>query len=780
MFQSHVYLEVRILVSTEKQMVFKGKKPELSSGAIQKAVALARSLNVNFSTMSTFEKLTDFPPVPENCSFTGLSVRLGEKGFMEIEFHHRKKTITIDEIRIEEDAGRLTRSSGVPHMDYTWVGCPSLRIKTAPDFELGEEAELFLNELRRRLQYMQLLDGVSADSIIRCNAYVALSRYPDLPDYYVKLRNLNSFNFVRKAINSEIDRQEQILSSGGEIESESRLWNEKQNLTEFYQPRSKDLRQFESLKPAVEFDFSPFLSAERDGKFSIEQPEDRRKRLCREYGLARERAELICDEKARADFFENAVKAGAEPMTAAHWISSELIKLLRRKGTGIEHTLLTPEYFSVIMNLLSSGEIHSGIAKQLMQAVVETGEAPVSLIQRNNWQKITDADVLSPIVKEVVKNNPQESEKLRKGEMAPLEFLTGLVMKKTNGLAAPQIVKQLLKEELNISIVYVLSMGGAICANRQKNGEVAAGDTQVLRSLLADTDKSVHYQVISVGKLLSEEIEPADWAELIAEVAARIATGTANGIVIAHGTDTLAYTAPLLVWLFSDCDVPVVITASSVVPDASDEAKRNLQFAVKTACNKKNGVYVVYGGKLLSPLNLKFEKPAPDGFTNWNMDKPVYTCDSGPFAKQGNILMDADTFVLKQVLKEAANNMVVCKVYPGLRSESYLRLVDEGIRYIFLELYETGTASMRSSDYSLKPLLLKGRKKGCKFFCTSQQQSLLDFSDYSTSRRMWREGAVPMGGLTTESAIALYFAASIVADSSDELDSCMESYSRLF
>ncbi len=780
MFQSHVFLEVRILISKEKQTFISGNKPELISSAVKKAVVFAQSLNVQFLKESIFEKLVSKPSVPENCSFSGLSVKLGEKGFMEIEFHHRKKKIIIDEIRLEEDAGRLTRSSGNPRMDYTWGGCPSLRIKTAPDFELGEEAELFLNELRRMLQYMHMSEAEPVDALIRCNAYVALSRYPDLPGYYVKLRNLNSFNFVRKAINSEIDRQEQILSSGGEIESESRLWNERQNLTEFYQPRNADMHQFEPLCPLTVFDFSPFLSSEHDAIIELEQPEERRKRFCREYGLARERAELICDEKARADFFEASVNAGAEPMTAAHWISSELIKLLRRNGKSIGHSLLTPEYFSTIMNLLLSGEIHSSIAKQLLQAVIETGENPVDLIKRNNWRKITDTEILYPIVKSVVETNPVESEKLRMGEMAPLEFLTGLVMKKTNGLASPQVVKQLLKKELNISIVYVLSMGGAICADRRQNGEVSAADSQVLRSLLADTDKSVHYQVVPVGKLLSEEIEPSDWAALIAEVAARIATGTANGIVVAHGTDTLAYTAPLLFWLFSDCGVPVVITASSAVPDSSDEAELNLNFAVKTACNKKNGVYVAFNGKLLSPLNLKFEKPSPDGFTNWNMKKPVYTCTSGPFAKQGNVLAEADMYVLKQILKDAANKMLVCKVYPGLRSEIYLRLVDEGVRYIFLELYETGTGSMRSSDYSLKPLLIKGRKKGCKFFCTSQQQSLLNFSDYSTSRRMWREGAVPMGGLTTESAIALYFAASIVADSFDELDSCMEAYSQLF
>ena len=212
-------------------------------------------------------------------------------------------------------------------------------------------------------------------------------------------------------------------------------------------------------------------------------------------------------------------------------------------------------------------------------------------------------------------------------------------------MAVPQIVKTLIKKELKISIVYVLSMGGSICARICEDGSVASSDGSVLKPMLDSFFSSkqeneaveylsgARYQLISVGQILSEEIEPADWALLIAEISSRIAAGIASGIVIAHGTDTLAYTASLLFWLFSDAGVPIVLTASTETPDKSREAQENLLLAVQTACREKNGVYVAFGGKILSPLNLKFEKPSSDGFTNWNLNELVFT-SSGPVSLQ--------------------------------------------------------------------------------------------------------------------------------------------------
>ena len=253
-------------------------------------------------------------------------------------------------------------------------------------------------------------------------------------------------------------------------------------------------------------------------------------------------------------------------------------------------------------------------------------------------------------------------------------------------------------------------------------------------------------------------------------VAARVASGTANGIVVAHGTDTLAYTAPLLYWLFADSGVPIVLTASTSPPSAGDEARSNLNRAVRLAREKSGGVYVVFGDRVLSPVNLKFVRSSPAGFTNWNMGEPIFT-GSGFLAGA----LETDRYVMTRVLSEAADRLFLCRVFPGLRADRLLSLVDEGVSTFILELYEKGTGNMKEGPYSLKRLLTQGRKRGCRFYCTSQQEGVVDLSGYSTARRMWREGAVPMGALTTETAVALYFAASLVCDSDEELDQIMES-----
>ena len=338
--------------------------------------------------------------------------------------------------------------------------------------------------------------------------------------------------------------------------------------------------------------------------------------------------------------------------------------------------------------------------------------------------------------------------------MKYLEILCGQVMKRTKGFADQQLVKQLIKEELNIRIIYVLSMGGAISATIQ-NGQVKAGSTKILSELL-DTDIAKrHIRIepsISDG-LFSEELEPADWARLIHAICEKIASGTANGIVITHGTDTLVYTAPLIYWLFADTPVSIVLTASGTAPSESEEARRNFNAAIKLAWEKENGVYVSFNGKVLSPLNLKFVDSGDIGFVNWNMQAPLFRGEG--------LLSDyeeSDSLVFESLLSEAADNMFLIKTYPGIRSDRLIPL-QKDIRTFFLELYENGTANMKDSSYSIKE---------------SQQEEVIDFSNYASARSLWKEGAVPMGMLTTETAIALYYAASLVCDTQEELDRIME------
>ncbi|HOJ98015.1 MAG TPA: asparaginase domain-containing protein [Termitinemataceae bacterium] len=790
MLKSYIFLEVRVLLLSgvkafcpctyqadgvpQSCPVCRGEAgaiPQLNPLAAQKAYTIARSLGCTLIPAPLYEKNTTTPELPPTYHLSQLSLKIGTDGFMDIVFHRRKKRIRITEIRIEEDAGRLTHSGGETRMDYSTAGMPSLRIRTEADFEIGEEAEVFLSDLRRRIQYLELISGVPVESVIRCNAHVALAPYPEYPRSFVKLRNLNSFNFVRKAINVELSRQEEIITNGGTVLPESRLWNETKNATESFQKRKQEAKaRFVVLEGIPPYTPGPEVLQVLEN-LTVELPESRRNRFIEQYGLSLPLAEFICDEKSRADYFEAVTALGVEPRDLAQWMSSYIVKEFRRLGTTPFESALTPERLASIFKMLREKRIHGGIAKQTITAVLEEKKDPEIIIGERGWEQLTDKEIISTIVDKVIQDNPQEVRRVREGDARPIRFLTGRIMRESGGLAEPTLVKEILKEKLSVSLVYVLSMGGAISGKTSEDGTVESGDERILRELLSDKirDSRIRFESIQVGRILSEEIIPSDWAALITTISERINSGTANGIVVAHGTDTLPYTAALLYWLFADAGVPIVLAASSTSPDRSPEAAQTMGKAIQLAMEKERGVYVVYGGTVLSPLNLKFERIGSDGFRNWNMRSPIFSGSSlltGP--------LEADQYVITQLLEEAVNSMCIIKIYPGLRSDYLTVLMDQGVRTFFLELYDTGTAGFREGPYSLRRALTIGRKKQVRFYCTSQQEGLVDFSGYSTSRELWKEGAVPMGAYTTESVVARYLAASIIADTDEERAELME------
>jgi aspartyl-tRNA(Asn)/glutamyl-tRNA(Gln) amidotransferase subunit B len=710
-----------------------------------------------------------------------LSLKLGTDAFVDIMFHCRRKRIRVREIRLEEDAGRLIRQVNPPgspsgerrrtRMDYSRAGMPSLRIRTESDFEIGEETAVFLAELRRRLQYLGMLPpDLPMESIIHCNAYVALAEYPEKPSVHVKLRNLNSFNFVWKAVNTELSRQEEIVSAGGNVVSESRLWNEAKSLTESFRAGAGEEPRYRPVENVPPFTPGAGILEALDN-FTLELPGERRDRFIKSLGLTGYQAGFICDESSRADYFEKTIALGADPKDAAGWMASWVYKELRRLKLSLASSPLGPERFASVLSMLKTRRIHGSMAKRIITAVLEESGDPRQIVKERNWEQITDPRTIAAAVKAVILANPGEVRRIREGDAGPIQYLTGLIMKSTNGLAEPLLVKDILRDELSVSLVYVLSLGGAISGRVGEDGILEPGDEAVLKAILAGKEESakVRYEPVQVGRLLSEEIVPSDWAALIETIAEKLASGTANGIVIAHGTDTLPYTAPLIYWLFAGAAAPIVLAASSTHPGVSTEAARTMKKAVSLALGKQNGVYVVHGGRVLSPLNLKFERTGGDCFRNWNMAEPVFDGE-----KLLPSPLEADRYVLSQLLEEAVNSMCVFRIYPGLRSDYLLALMDKGVKTFFLELFDTGTAGFREGPYSLKKVLAAGKRRGARFYCTSQQEGIVDFSGYVSSKELWKAGAVPMGELTTETAVARYLAASIIADSEEELLGLME------
>ena len=787
MYQSFVFLEIRVLVLSDEKAFCSckagtsaencpictraaGYPPVLKEQIAFDAYRLAQSLGCTLLKKAPYEYPAGMPEMPPEYQLCGASVKIAENGVLDIEFHKHRKQIEILEIRIEEDAGRLIHADGKAFMDYSSAGMPSIRIRTGNNLELGEEAETFLTVLNNRMRYIGLLTEGDNSLKIRCNAYTASTEFPNLPQHYVKLRNLNSFNFVRKAVNEDLRRQEALLKQGKAPVSESRLWNARQERTEPFNTRDFiDRVQIMPVKQDVFYEVpAKLLRTVLDT--APENQHVRKLRFIQSFGLSLPAVQNLCSESKLADFFEAVVRCGIDPKIAANGILADVMALLKRANKTIDVLTLKPELYAQMLRLSQDGSINHPIIRKLLHKIIVDGEAPPAVFDKDSWTKISDSDTVRMLVQEMLTKHPKEAAQLKSGSMKYLDILCGLVMKKTGGLADSELVKRIIKEELHISIIYVLSMGGAI-SGKMSEGHVEAGNTAILSELLdRDTaERQVCVENIAPEGLLSEELDPGDWARLIHAVCGKIASGTANGIVLPHGTDTLVYTAPLLYWLFADAPVPIVLTASNTAPAESEEARRNLNDAVKLAAERERGIYVSFNGRVLSPLNLKFIASTDIGFVNWNMRTPLFIGDG--------LLTDyeeSDVMVFEGLLSEAAERMFLIKTYPGMRSEYLLSFLQKDIHTFFLELYESGTANMKESPYSLRELLKRGKRQQCRFYCTSQQEQSIDFSGYISARSLWKEGAVPMGMLTTETAIALYYAASLVCDTQEELDRIME------
>ncbi|MBN1834450.1 MAG: Asp-tRNA(Asn)/Glu-tRNA(Gln) amidotransferase subunit GatB [Spirochaetales bacterium] len=734
---------------------YPGTLPALNEEAVRMAYLVARALSCSLSQAGVFERKNYFyPDMPKNYQISQFAEPFGRDGFLEVEFRKRRKRVAIKEVHLEEDAGKMIHVGDLSLLDYNRAGTPLLEIVTEPDLEVGEEAEVFLQDFRRMVRYLGVCDGNMEQGSLRCDANVSVNRRGEGLGRKVEIKNLNSFKFVRKALNFEIERQKEILERGGTVTQETRLWNENRDVTEGMRSKESalDYRYF------PEPDLPPFRPSQeflqRVEESLVELPGPRRRRLIDSYGISEAQGDFLCEEKATADYFEEAMRLGADPQGAALWMAADVQKILKREGLALGECPLTPARLAELLELIAGGRIHGKIAKQVLEVVFSENQDPGTVVREKGWELITDRRELKRVVDQVLAENPAAVEQLKAGDSKPMGFFVGEVMKKTSGRAEPGLVKELLKESFSLSFVQVLSMGGAITGASGADGEVSPGALHGLIGRLAKEPglpDHLRFEEIEISRILSEEILPEDWAALITTLDAHLGRAGASAIVVAHGTDTLAYTASLLFWLFPEPPLPVVLTASLDTRDAAGA----LREAIFAAVREQPGLYVCLEGKLLSPLNVKFERVASGAFRNWNLPEPLY--------RHRSMVLPALAVPRRETLtsrlEEALNQVCILKVYPGMKGDTLIALMEAGVRYFVLELYDTGTANLRESPYSLRKAFLEGRERGVQFFCTSQQEGIVDFAGYVTSHELWREGAVPMGALTTESAYTRLLAA---------------------
>ncbi len=761
---------------------YPGTLPALNGEAVRLGYLVARSLGCTLARRMLFERKNYFyPDLPKNYQISQFRAPIGTGGGVEIELRGRRRRVRIREVHLEEDAGKMIHAGDATLLDFNRAGTALLEIVTDPDMEVGEEAEVFLQQLRRLVRWLGVCDGNMEEGSLRCDANVSVNPAGAGLGSKVEVKNLNSFKFVRRAIGFEIGRQQEILERGGTVLQETRLWNENRDCTEGMRIKesSQDYRYFpEPDLPPFTAD-APFIAGVEEAL--VELPEARRRRFTDQYQLSEPQAAFLCEERELADYFEQAVRRGAEPQASATWLAADVRKVLNRTGGSIGKTPLTPARFAELLGLLGSHRIHGRIAKAVLDAVFEEDKDPAAIIRERGWEQITDRSALLPHVDAVIGANPRVVETVRGGDARPAAFLVGEVMRATSGRAEPGLVQELVRERLEVKTVQVLSLGGAIVgrwiparsAEPTCEGEVAPGEAAELSSLLAADGIAgrIAFEQLELGRILSEEIAPEHWAALIVALDEHLRQGKASGIVIAHGTDTLAYTASLVFWLYSQPSVPIVLAAALAPLGApASDASSSLRRAIEIASRGEPGVSVVFGGRVLSPLNLRFERVAADGFRNWNQPRPVHS--AAPLLPDRPSL--GDGALVRERLEAAINATALLRVYPGMRGDLLVGAMNQGVRAFVLELYDTGTASMRESPYSLRRAFLEARSRGVRFFCTSQQEGIVDFSRYVTSHELWREGAVPMGSLTTESAYTRLVACLAFCESEEEAFARME------
>lgn len=429
---------------------YPGVLPVLNKKVVDYGMKACMALNCNVATHTKFDRKNYFyPDNPKAYQISQFDQPIGEHGFIEIEVDGYKKKIGITRIHLEEDAGKLNHENGYSLCDYNRQGTPLIEIVSEPDIRTANEAYAYLEKLKSIIQYTGVSDCKMEEGSLRCDANISI-RPVGQEEFGTKteLKNLNSFNFVRKGIEYEAKRQEEVVRAGGEIQQETRRYDEATNTTLLMRVKegSEDYRYF------PEPDLTDlYIDEEWKARIAAEIPElpdSRQKRYTEEWGLPAYDAAVLTVVKETADFFEATVAAGADPKQASNWIMGELSAYLNSEQKELADVALTPVGLAGMIKLITDGTISSKIAKKVFKELVEKGGSAEKIVKDQGLVQISDEGALLTVIAEVLDANPQSIDDFKNGKEKAIGFLVGQIMKATKGQANPPLVNKLLQQEI--------------------------------------------------------------------------------------------------------------------------------------------------------------------------------------------------------------------------------------------------------------------------------------------------------------------------------------------
>src|SRR6266404_2078057 len=432
-----------------------GTLPVLNKRAVELGMQAALALNCTVHEHSRFARKNYFyPDLPKGYQISQYELPLATGGYIEIEIAGAKKRIGITRLHLEEDAAKnlhegFADSATKGYVDYNRCGSPLSEIVSEPDMRTPEEAYAYLTTLRQILLYTGVSDCNMEEGSLRCDANVSVRRR-GAPQFgtKVEVKNLNSFRFLQKALEYEIERHITVIETGGRISQETRLWNQSVNRTDSMRSKEKahDYRYF------PEPDLLPVhvSSAWREEirRSLPELPEAKRARFVSAHGITPNDAEVLTGTQALADYFEAVAKAGTSPKTAANWIQTELLRRLNDSGKVIDASPVSPVALAELLKMVESGQITGAVGKKVFATMFESGRAATEIVAAEGLAQISDTSAIEQAARDVIAKDPDNVAKYKSGNEGVFKFFVGQVMRATRGQANPQAVNDILRRLL--------------------------------------------------------------------------------------------------------------------------------------------------------------------------------------------------------------------------------------------------------------------------------------------------------------------------------------------
>ena len=427
-----------------------GALPVLNEKVIELGIRLGLAFNFTINKHSEFARKNYFyPDSPKGYQISQFEFPINENGYMDVELSGGTKRIGITRAHLEEDAGKLIHQKDKSVVDLNRCGTPLIEIVSEPHMCSVEDVRAYLDQLKQTIQYIDVSDCDMEKGNLRVDLNVSLRKIGETElGIRREVKNLNSFRFVEKAIKYEISKQAEILESGGEVVQSTLLWDEKQNRSYIIRTKedAPDYRYFPDPDlPPVK------ITQQQIDKINSQMPElplTKAKRFLVDYFLNSVDVERLISDQKTAQFFEDAVKYGAEPQKVANWILVHLTREIKELKQTLDEIQLTPKMLAELILLIDQGEITDILARNIFKKMISNGQSASTIIKSDNIS-VASVDEIGDVISQTLLKFPKELERFKGGDVKLKGFFMGQLMRETRGKADPKVLNSKLDEILN-------------------------------------------------------------------------------------------------------------------------------------------------------------------------------------------------------------------------------------------------------------------------------------------------------------------------------------------